>query len=317
MNPLPFKAYIYDGREYFEYDDEGREKADLPFPENLLSLLYLDIWQYERLTKQMNRALLRLYETRDEKYAADIHTSLDELANAHICFQFLRLDWNRRLDEAAQRHYEDVIDLLPHKALSHIPSNIDTMQKQIRMIFTQVLDLDGERLPVQEKLARYYRVRGSDALEAFRFTPLTIGFEPVDGGFAEVLYPNSMYDIIGFELRACILREEKLRVCKNCGKYFAISGRSSIEYCDRIVDDKGRSCRDVGAAALWTKKRSGDEVFKDYRREYKRRFAWIKAGRITADAFYVWSEEARKKKADYENGLLPAKDFLDWLRYLP
>ena len=37
-------------------------------------------------------------------------------------------------------------------------------------------------------------------------------------------------------------------------------------------------------------------VFKEYRREYKKRFARINAGRLTKSACDAWSEEARKKK---------------------
>jgi hypothetical protein len=54
-------------------------------------------------------------------------------------------------------------------------------------------------------------------------------------------------------------------------------------------------------------------VFKVYRREYKRRFAWIKAGRITDEAFYAWSEKARemKKKCDCE--VISLEEFKRWL----
>ncbi len=31
-----------------------------------------------------------------------------------------------------------------------------------------------------------------------------------------------------------------MRVCKNCLRYFAVTGKASTEYCDRICDSKGR-----------------------------------------------------------------------------
>ena len=34
--------------------------------------------------------------------------------------------------------------------------------------------------------------------------------------------------------------------------------------------------------------RAQDELLKIYRREYKRRFAWIRAGKISKDAFMQW-----------------------------
>ena len=39
-----------------------------------------------------------------------------------------------------------------------------------------------------------------------------------------------------------------------------------------------------------------DELLKIYRREYKRRFAWIRAGKISQETFSAWSKEAQKEK---------------------
>lgn len=52
-----------------------------------------------------------------------------------------------------------------------------------------------------------------------------------------------------------------------------------------------------------------DDVFKVYRREYKKRFAWIKAGRIEPEAFYALSEQAREKKAQCEVGTISLEEF--------
>ena len=44
-----------------------------------------------------------------------------------------------------------------------------------------------------------------------------------------------------------------------------------------------------------------DELLKIYRREYKRRFAWIRAGKISQEAFSAWSKEAQKEKEKCES----------------
>lgn len=58
---------------------------------------------------------------------------------------------------------------------------------------------------------------------------------------------------------------------------------------------------------------ASDELLKIYRREYKRRFAWIRAGKITPEAFSDWSETARRMKAKCDAGELAEEDFLRWL----
>ena len=105
-----------------------------------------------------------------------------------------------------------------------------------------------------------------------------------------------------------------MRVCKNCLRYFAVTGKASMEYCGRICDSKGRTCREMGAINTWTQRKQGDEVFKEYRREYKKRFARINAGKLTKSAFYAWSEEARKKKEDCDSGVISPEEFSRWLK---
>lgn len=58
----------------------------------------------------------------------------------------------------------------------------------------------------------------------------------------------------------------------------------------------------------------GKDVFKVYRREYKKRFDWIKAGRIEPQAFYAWSEQAREKKAQCEEEVISLEEFAEWLK---
>lgn len=90
-------------------------------------------------------------------------------------------------------------------------------------------------------------------------------------------------------------------------------GRTSAEYCTLVFDDKGRTCKEVGAAKVWTKSKSENKVFSAYRKEYKKRFARIKAGRLTQEEFYAWSEKAREKKAECDDGELSLEEFVEWL----
>lgn len=319
MHTYIFKTYIDGGREYYEYTDaadrERTIKKDFPFPESLMSLLYMDIWELEPITKRMDRALLAFYQSRDYNELQIVAAGLKELAPRHICFELLRLDWLERLDMVDSTAPGDFQDLLPHKKISHLCSSIDTMQKQIKGLIAQVLDMDGEKKPVSEKMVAYYNTEGGDTLNTFRFQPQTMSFEVIDHKvFAEVLYPRDIYDLIDFYVRECVKREVRMRVCKNCLRYFVVTGKASTEYCDRICDSKGRTCREIGAINTWTQRKQGDEVFKEYRREYKKRFARINAGKLTKSAFYAWSEEARRRKDDCDSSVISPEEFSRWLK---
>ncbi|MEF2700191.1 MAG: DUF6076 domain-containing protein, partial [Oscillospiraceae bacterium] len=105
-----------------------------------------------------------------------------------------------------------------------------------------------------------------------------------------------------------------VRRCKNCGRWFPQTGRVSAEYCERPVPRGEQVCREIGAFKQWTKKQSDDPIFKAYRKEYKRRFAWIKAGRITDEAFYAWSEKAREEKKKCDRDIISLAEFQQWLK---
>ncbi len=57
-------------------------------------------------------------------------------------------------------------------------------------------------------------------------------------------------------------------------------------------------------------------IFKVYRREYKKRFGWIKAGKIEQEGFYAWGEKAREEKARCDNGEISLKEFTKWRKEL-
>ena len=319
MHNYIFRTYIDGGREYYEYTDaadrEQTIKKDFPFPESLMSLLYMDIWELEPITKRMDKALLAFYQSGAKDDLQVVAAGLDELASRHVYFELLRLDWLERLDMVDSTAPGDFQGLLPHKKISHLCSSIDTMQKQIKGLIAQVLDMDGEKRSVSEKMVDYYDAAGGDTLNTFQFQPQTMNFEVIDRKiFAEVLYPKDIYDLIDFHVRECVKREVKMRVCKNCLRYFAVTGKASMEYCGRICDSKGRTCREMGAINTWTQRKQGDEVFKEYRREYKKRFARINAGRLTKSAFYAWSEEARKRKEGCDSGVISPEEFSRWLK---
>ena len=120
--------------------------------------------------------------------------------------------------------------------------------------------------------------------------------------------------MIDYSLRSCVERGVTVRRCKNCGRWFPQTGRVSAEYCERPVKYGEQRCREIGAFRQWTKKQTDDPIFKAYRKEYKKRFAWIKAGRITGEQFYAWSEQAREEKKKCDREIISLEEFQQWLR---
>lgn len=182
-------------------------------------------------------------------------------------------------------------------------------------LLTHIWVENASEKSVDEKMTAYYLDAEQAGKDVFRFRPQKMSYELMfRETFAEVLCPDTVYDLIDYHLRECLKREIRMRQCKNCGRLFAVTGHGGTEYCDRPADDKGRTCKEIGAFRVWEKSKSTDETFKVFRREYKKRFAWIKAGRITKDEFYDWSERAREKRDECDAGKLTLEEFEMWLR---
>lgn len=173
-----FKTYIADRVERYVYgevysDTSAISSQSVFFPDNLVSLVDMDVGAIEGTIQQLNDMLWQLMLTQDKQY--------EERASA-------------------------------------------------------LLDVGNSTEAVPRRMAVYYRTVWD---KAFRFHPQPVGFELVnDEVFTESPAPNTVYDLIDYYLRACVKREIRMRVYKNCGRYFAVTGRANTEYCSRPFDSR-------------------------------------------------------------------------------
>lgn len=275
MSNFQCKVYLLDGEETLEFRENDAEYVIKivvpPFPDSLLSFVYYDINQWENRFQKSERSLIIFYQARNANSLTPVQNLLDDFKDEHLFFLYLWLDWSDRLKPAVP-DCRNPTKLLPHKELAHIPSNLSTMQ-QILRLFQTVLDAGVTDIAFSIRMQAYEQ---APSLRKFDFQPLKISFEFVDGKqFTEVLYPQGIYDLIDFSLRECVRRNIIMRRCKNCGKYFALTVHGSTEYCSRVFDSRGRTCKEVGAMRQYAQIHASDELLKIYRREYKRRFARI------------------------------------------
>lgn len=317
MNRFSFKSYLLDNQEYYQYtydlkEPEMRAVQDIPFPESLTSFTYLEEERYRPILERLDGALSVLSEQRTDAAAEAASELLMKLGKVHIYFELFRLEWQERLMDAVENGFADVVTRLPRAELAALPVEIQSWQQKLRSIFADELDMDAapKKKPVRITLSE-----GCKPIPWFPVQPLTVTFEQTaNGQYVDVLLPKRMFDLVDYHLRECLKQKVRMRVCRSCGKYFAVMGHSTAEYCNHPFDAKGRTCRQVASILQWNRNRATDEVFKSYRREYKKRFARMKAGTMVADDFYAWSEKAREKKAECDAGQLTREEFECWLK---
>lgn len=315
-----FKTCITNGRELYafveeELNDRCMSTRNAVFPESLLSFLYLDVEQMRPVFQRLSDGVRKVIAEKSREESDRVYQVLCGLAGTHVYFELLRLDWKYRLDRAWYTGYEIPQNFLQVGYLDEMPDKIQTLQQQALALLIQIWNTDTSEKSVDEKLTACYLEAEQAGKELFCFHPQRMNYEMLyRETFAEILCPDTVYDLVDYHLRECLKREIKMRVCKNCGRLFAVTGHGGTEYCDRPFDEKGRTCKEIGAFRVWEKSKRDDEVFKVYRREYKKRFAWIRAGRVTKDEFYAWSERAREKKRECEEGKITLEEFTAWLK---
>ena len=315
------KMYFSEKKEVFQFDGYGVQGVpstyrELPFLESLLSFLEMDCGELTALLRRSYENWSLLINRDDREAGVRTMQDLGDLGNRHIYLQLLYVRWFERFgrmglnQDRGSREDEAMLE-----ELRQLPGQLSLYQQQIQRFFDLILDVDQAGRDPQQQAAAHYLYDAPKDPSLFSFRPIPLSFEPVEPGrCSPVLYPIHIPDMIDYSLRSCVERSITVRRCKNCGRWFPQTGRVSAEYCERPVARGEQTCRERGASNAWELRRSDDLVFKAYRREYKRRFAWIKAGRITDEQFYAWSEQAREMKKKCDRDVITLEEFQDWLK---
>ena len=313
------KMYFSGDKEIFEYDPFGMqghpaESKEFPFLESLLSFQELNAEALAPTLKRVSSNWEKWTTAEDQDAKTAAMMDLGELKQRHIYFQLLYTHCYNRISKP-ERQQGDAEDLQILTELQDMAEQIPQYQKQIQRFFELVLDVDqAGRDPQQQAWSNYYHNEPKDP-ELFKFRPIPVSFEPTEEGqCSPVLYSGRILDMIDYSLRSCVERQITVRRCKHCGRWFPQMVRVSAEYCERPVPKGEQVCREIGAFQKWTKKQSDDPVFKIYRREYKKRFARIKAGEINGDDFKDWSKKARAEKKKCDSGAITLEEFQQWLK---
>lgn len=315
------KMYFSEKRELFQCDASGIQGVpsvdrEFPFLESLLTFLEMDCGELTPILQRIADRWSRLIAEFDRDAGTEAMVELGQLKSRHIYLELLYVRWYDRFSRIGiygDRGSAEDEQMLAE--LRELPEQLLLYQKQVQQFFDLVLDVDSAGRDPQQQAAKNYLHDSPRDPSLFRFRPIPLSFEPVEPGrCSPVLYSASILDMIDYSLRSCVERGITVRRCKNCGRYFPQTGRVSAEYCERPVPRGQQTCREAGAFQQWTKKQSEDPVFKAYRKEYKKRFAWIKAGRISDTDFYAWSEQAREMKKKCDRDVITLEEYVEWLK---
>ncbi|WP_449291114.1 DUF6076 domain-containing protein, partial [Oscillibacter ruminantium] len=107
------------------------------------------------------------------------------------------------------------------------------------------------------------------------------------------------------ELEEMAQQNVRLKKCAYCGRYFQPFSRRTV-YCDRLVGETGKSCKELAAKEKYEKKIAADEGLSLYQRRNKAYAMRVsRAPEIYKDAAYqAWKQAAEAAVKRYVAGEL-------------
>lgn len=179
-----------------------------------------------------------------------------------------------------------------------------------------IADIDNDGIPLMQELEIYLETFGNYLHPYARATQITsemhqqlkqswagctvnYAFHPFQGSAVLVeryTFP-SLHDFLYMELGKAILRGNAPRQCRLCGRWFLHEQGDRAMYCERIAPGEGnKTCREVGARAVFEKKIQDEDVWKLYKRAYKKYYARVMKGNMSRDDFNAWVEFAAARR---------------------
>ena len=129
----------------------------------------------------------------------------------------------------------------------------------------------------------------------------------------EVLYPNTVRDLYNYLKAYCLRLPLPIHKCKNCGRYFVVTGNITQDYCTRLMEGSEKTCRQMGAVVQYQSRQMKNPATREFTRSYKAHNARVRYGTMTKAEFSAWSKMAREKRNACVAGKLPLEDFVAWL----
>ena len=129
----------------------------------------------------------------------------------------------------------------------------------------------------------------------------------------EVLYPNTVRDLYNYLKAYCLRLPLPIHKCKNCGRYFVVTGNITQDYCTRLMEGSEKTCRQMGAVVQYQSRQMKNPAAREFTRSYKAHNARVRYGTMTKAEFTAWSKTAREKRDACVAGKLSFEDFVAWL----
>jgi hypothetical protein len=252
----------------------------------------------EQLDKKIPGAEEKLQWTIDYEYPASASPFVQVVMYA---------DKEKRLYRAAM----DVVELMS----AHLRNKQDVMIREIQLLLNFKTVMSAPEKSSMEYL--YYLEEYKKEKYNYRFyleNPLRSFYGVTKPPEIVQLYEIDIIDdLFRFEFVQMIEHDIFIKKCKNCERFFIPRGRADSEYCARIYDSNNRKCSEVGATIRHERKIAENPILEAHKKAYRRFHSRTRAKKMTQNEFFLWSDEAGRKRDECLAGELAFDEYVAWL----
>ena len=144
-------------------------------------------------------------------------------------------------------------------------------------------------------------------------TPMIYKDDDYSSEDTDVLETTDLNDIVYYLIARCLDAGIRMKKCKYCGRYFAVTDNYGAEYCNRLIDGSNKTCREIGSVRLYDNRMLSNPITQAFKRSYKTHNARIRYGYITKEQFTEWSKKARAMRDQCLAGEITLDEFNEWL----
>ncbi len=241
------------------------------------------------------------------------------LRTGELLINFIELDYYSFL-----MRYRFIFDYFG----SYIETMLLTEYQGLQKIFKEIMDVcfsnNQSSKNIYKKFSEYQK-QNSNLEENLninlRLSIVCYGDSDLSLDFSEHYWFTSLTEILYLELINSIRKKIIIKQCHCCEKYFIPEGRKDIKTCLRIAPEPNpqkKTCREIGATRKHQKVIKSNPVYKEFYKEYKKRFSWKDYGRkingkeYDQDDFDKWNYEASLKRDEYLNNPNGLEQFINW-----
>ena len=141
--------------------------------------------------------------------------------------------------------------------------------------------------------------------------------------YVQLYFFDNCADYYSYMLIKFASQHKQVRQCRCCGKLFIPTNKKNTMYCNRVFNEKGQTCREVGPKLMSKEKNKNDPMLEEYERVKNKNYKRYDRQSYRSDKFkdrtnekelsfgeyQDWQQEASAARAEYLKGTLSAEEF--------